>query len=184
MDLTLYLVDLVGYVNNIDAGRKGLLVYGKEAEAHALYDSGIHSAINAFQEAQQSADCEKLVRSEFTYMTEELSLCASSDKDALDSLSKGVQDFRDAIRCLETVKDKEGYEAAEKTYPTYYKFRIQACPKDAYHSACVGHTARLRNSLRSTAVLQLEKEMFRQRLANMERAQEAYLVLQKGILGL
>jgi hypothetical protein len=120
MDLNGFLVNLIRYANDIDVGRRGLSVYGKEGEAHVTYESGVSSAIEAFKEAQKSADCEVLARSEFTFMTEELNLCTPGDKDkeARDSLSKGVQDFRDAIRCLKAVKDKAVYQGAETTYPT------------------------------------------------------------------
>jgi hypothetical protein len=182
MDQVSFLDSLIGYVNDIDVGRKGLIVFGKEEKSHITYDSGIKKALIAFQDAQKTADCEILALSELSYLTVELNLCAPDDKDARASLTKGIQDFEDAVRCLETVKDKASYEAVEKSYPTYYKFRVQGYPKDAYHIACQGHDTRIHNSLRSTGVLSIEKDLLKQRLSNLETAQEAYIKLQEAAL--
>jgi hypothetical protein len=55
-------------------------------------------------------------------------------------------------------------------------------PKDAFHVACAGHKARLDNILKSPGINLLEKELLKQRQANMITAQSVYLEMQKKLL--
>ncbi|MCL1836853.1 MAG: hypothetical protein FWG46_04820 [Treponema sp.] len=56
-------MDLLGLVDritaaeiNIDSGRKGFAIRGKEQEGRILYETGIARALLAFQEAQSTFD--------------------------------------------------------------------------------------------------------------------------------
>jgi hypothetical protein len=183
MDQTGFLVKLTGYVNDIDDGRKGLDTDGDEHEGRVSYEKGISGALKSFQEAQKAADCQIIILAELAFMQQELQFCHEDDKDARTSLNKGIQDFTDALRCLKTVQKASAYRNLETGFPTYYTFRVGGYPKDAFHIACHSHSARLQNALRTTGVNMKEKELMKQRRANMGTAQAAYLELQRKALG-
>jgi hypothetical protein len=175
-------LDQTGLINNIfdsafniDNGRKGFAVPGKEREGRISYEKGIALALATFQEAQRSADPQTIIRVEATFLTQELQFCAKGDTDTRNSLAYAIQSFRDALRSLETVENAAGYKIAETTYPTDPKKRVQGFPADAFHQACGSHKTRLRNILRSPGIEMLEKALLKQRADNMKVAQGAYV---------
>jgi hypothetical protein len=163
-------------------GRKGLNVDGKEHEGRISYEKGITGVAIAFQEAQTTADPQILVLAELVFLQQELQFCHESDTDTHSSLIQAIQSFEDALRCLETLENETLYRGAETTYPTNQKYRIQGCPKDAFHLACVAHQTRLRNVLRSPGINMAEKVVLRQRALNMGTAQGSYIAKQKKAL--
>jgi hypothetical protein len=174
-------LDQIGLINdvitsayNIDDGRKGFAVSGKERQGRISYESGIALAMSVFQEAQRSADPQTLIRAEVGFLSQELEFCAKGDTDTRNSLTYAIQRFRDALRSLEAVEDAVMYKSAEKTHPTDPKKRVQGFPKDAFHQACASHNTRLRNILRTPGIEMLEKAMLKQRAANMKTVQGAY----------
>ena len=88
---------------NIDSGRKGFAIRGKEQEGRILYEDGVERAMAAFQEAQVSADPQTLILAEYTFISQELELCPKTDKDSIDSLTKAIQSFDDAFLALQGV---------------------------------------------------------------------------------
>ena len=61
-------MDLIGLVNsisnaatNIDSGRKGFAVMGKERAGRIAYERGIADALSAFKQAQTSADPQTII---------------------------------------------------------------------------------------------------------------------------
>jgi hypothetical protein len=183
MDLTGFLNNLVFIANDIDLGRKGLNVDGKEHEGRISYEKGITSAALAFQEAQTTAKPQTLILAELVFLQQELQFCHESDIDTHSSLIQAIQSFEDALRCLETLENETLYRGAETTYPTSPKYRIQDCPKDAFHLACTAHQTRLRNVLRSLGINVTEKAVLRQRALNMGTARRSYIEKQKKALG-
>jgi len=182
-------LDLIGYLGriskaaaNIDSGRKGFAIIGKEREGRISYEKGIAAALTAFKEAQATADPQIIILAEYTFLTQELQFCEKPDKESLSSLTKAIQSFDDAFRALKAV-EKSGYKTAEETYPHDKKFRVGGgFPKDSFHIACGSHKARLQNILRAPGIDPLEKALLKQRLLNLPAAQNGYIEKQKKAL--
>jgi hypothetical protein len=168
----------------IEAGRKGFAIRGKEAEGRMSYEAGISLALSAFEEAQTAADPQILLLAEYTFVDEELQFCYESDKDTLSSLTQAKASFDDAFLALEAVGDSSIYQGTEKTYPHDKKYRVSGFPKDAFHIACIAHRTRLQNVLRAPGIDPIEKDLLKQRFANMKTAQDGYSGKQKKALTL
>ena len=103
-------------VINIDFGRKGFAIIGKEREGRISYEDGVATAMSAFKEAQTTANPQAIILAEYTFLSQELQFCEKSDKDSLNSLTKAIQSFDDAFLALKAV-EKPGYKTADETYP-------------------------------------------------------------------
>ena len=163
---------------NIDSGRKGFATRGKEHEGRLSYEDGISESLSAFREAQAAADPQALILAEYTFLTQELQLCDKSDKDSIDSLTKAIESFDDAFLVLQVV-DNPGYKIMDKGFPHNGKYRVSSYPKDSYHIAYIAHRTRLKNILRSPGIDPIEKDLLKQRLANLSTAQSSYIEKQK-----
>ena len=168
-------------VINIDFGRKGFATKGKAEEGRISYEKGISEAMIAFQAAQASADPQIMLLAEYAFLVQELQFCHETDKFAFNSLSKAVQRFDDAFLALQAVEEP-GYKTAEKTYPHDKEYRISGFPKDAFHIAFSSHKTRLQNILRAPGIDPIEKDLLKQRLANLPVAQTSYIEKQKKVL--
>ena len=182
-------MDKIGWVDNIykaavniDYGRKGFGIRGKEQEGRISYEDGIADALSVFQKAQLSTNPEIIILAEYTFISQELEICNDTDKDSLSSLNQAVQSFDDAFLALKVVENSSGYQLAEKTYPHYKKYRVNNFPKDAFHIACHSHKTRLKNILRSPGIDQIEKALLKQRFSNLSTAQSSYIEKQKKVL--
>jgi hypothetical protein len=167
---------------NIDSGRKGFAVQGKEREGRVTYEIGIADAMAVFQKAQATSDPETMILVEYTFISQELQFCEETDKDSLSSLTKAIQSFDDAFLALKTVEDKPLYQGAENTHPHSKKYRVSGFPKDAFHIACISHKTRLQNILRTPGLDAIEKALLKQRLINLSAAQSGYIEKQKRAL--
>jgi hypothetical protein len=181
-------LDRIGLVNsiyaaaeNIDFGRKGFSIQGKEREGRISYETGIADALFAFKEAQVSVDPQTIILAEYTFISQELQFCEETDKDTLSSLTQAVQSFDDAFFTLQAVEES-GYRTAEKTYPHNGKYRVSGFPKDSFHIACISHKTRLQNVLRTPGIDPIEKALLKQRFANLSAAQNGYIEMQKKAL--
>jgi hypothetical protein len=184
LDLTGLLSDIYQSSINIDSGRKGFAVIGKEREGRISYEKGIAEALSKFQEAQITNNPQIIILSEYTFLSQELKFCYEADKDTLSSLTQALQSFDDAFLALEAVEDRTLYSGAEKTHPHNKKYRVKGYPKDSFHIACISHKTRLQNILRSPGIDPLEKALLKQRFDNLGAAQNSYLEKQKKALDL
>jgi hypothetical protein len=178
----------IGLVNDIneaasfiDTGRKGFAIIGKEREGRISYEYGIDRAMAAFQEAQNSANPQTIILSEYTFISQEFQLCEKTDTDTLSSLRKTIESFDDAFLALNAVEESH-YIAVEQSIPHNGKYRIYGFPKDSFHIACIGHRTRLQNILRSPGIDPIEKALLKQRLENLSTAQNSYIEKQKKVL--
>jgi hypothetical protein len=55
------------------------------------------------------------------------------------------------------------------------KYRVNGFPKDSFHIACIAHKTRIQNILRAPGLDLLEKELLKQRYANLFAAQNGYV---------
>ena len=166
----------------IDYGRKGFATRGKAEEGRISYETGIALAMETFKEAQATADPEITLLAEYTFITQELEFCEKTDKDAINSLSRGIRFFDDAFLALPIVKNKTLYQAVEKTFPHDEKYRFRGFPKDAFLFACGSHKARLENILKSPGIDPIEKALHKQRLETIKAGQKGYMEMQKKAL--
>jgi hypothetical protein len=178
MALTGLIAKIIRSVVDIDMGRKCFMIDGQEREGRILYELGSSTAMEVFT----IADPQIIIQSDHTYTEQELQFCHEDDKDTRSSLTTALQSFDDALLSYEAVLDPVGYKIADKTHPHYGDYRIQGCPKDAFHIACKAHVTRLRNSLRTPGVNMTEKAVTNQRIANMCAAKKGYLELQVAAL--
>ena len=167
---------------NIDFGRKGFASRGKAEEGRISYEDGISEALSAFKEAQISTDPHVLILAEYTFISQEFQLCDKTDMDTLSSLTQAIQSFDDAFLVLKIVEDKTLYLGAENSHPHNRKYRVGGFPKDSFHIACIAHRTRLQNILRSPGIDPIEKELLKQRFANLSAAQSGHLEKQKQAL--
>jgi len=185
----LAIIGLVDRINkaafNIDIGRKGFAIIGKEREGRISYEGGIAEAMSAFKEVQIIADPLTLLLVEYTFLTQELQLCDKSDTDTLNSLIKAIESLDDAFLALKAVEDKIMYQGTELTTPHNKKYRVKKVyPKDSFHIACISHQTRIKNILRTPGLDPIEKALLKQRLANLPTAQEGYIEKQRKALGI
>ena len=164
----------------IDSGRKGFATRGEEQEGRLSYEKGIARAMTAFLEAKDTADPGTIVRAEQIFLSQELQFCDKTDRDAQGSLTLAIQGFMDALACLGVVEDAALYKkAADKVIPSVPKYRIDGLPKDAFHIACRAHKTRIRNVLRAPGIDTIEKNLLKQRRANLSAAEKSYMEKQE-----
>ena len=78
MDQTGLLNNILVSANNINEGRKGFAIPGKEGQGRLSYEDGIALAMAAFQEARRSADPRAIILAETAFLTQELQHCAEA----------------------------------------------------------------------------------------------------------
>jgi hypothetical protein len=185
LDLILLINRIADAVLNIDTGRKGFAIIGKEREGRIAYEKGIAKAMSTFKEASnlrfaKSADPQAIIFAEYSFITQEFQFCPKDDKDSINSLTKAIQNFDDAFLALQIVENKTHYQNAEKTYSHDKKQRIkEGYPLDAFHFACRSHEARIKNLLKFPGIDPIEKALLKQRLLNLSIAQQGYIEKQK-----
>jgi hypothetical protein len=177
------LVSIVQRVYYIDLGRKGLATVGAAEDGRASFTKGLLAARAVFREVHDNAsnDLEALILVEHAYVTEERRYSGEPFVEA--SLSAALTSFDDALRVLVTVQDPVAYKNAETSWPHLRKYRYHTMPKDVFHIAANAHVTRLRNTLRSPGINNIEREVYEQRAKNMSAAQAAYFDLQKRAIG-
>jgi len=176
LDPTGFITRIFAATANIDAGRKGYATKGEERDGRVYYERGIAQALSAFAEVSASDDPKTIVLAEYTFVLQELHFCDKGDRDTFGSLTLAAQGFDDAFLCLEAVENAAGYgEIAEKVFPHTFKFRVRGFPKDAFHIACRAHKTRIRNVLRSPGIDTIEKNLLKQRRANLSVAEKSYM---------
>jgi hypothetical protein len=77
---------------------------------------------------------------------------------------------------LETVVDINAYRNAARTYPSKRK-DAKGLPMDAFREFIRSHSTRLTNRL-AGRIIQEEKDLIRQRKANLQKANQLYMALQ------
>ena len=186
MDRTGLLRDVFLSAENINKGKTWQNTAGLESNGRVTYQHGLDVAMNSFQSAQTHAvsDLELTILAEQTFIMQELQFCDSSNTQVKSSLERAIKSFDDALCVLTVVSDPLLYEAVEKSYPNQKEYRYKSTPKDAFHSACISHKARINNILKSPGINLIERQLLSQRSSNMATAQSIYLNMQKKSLGL
>jgi hypothetical protein len=170
--------------NAIDRGRKLLDTAGLEGKGRIDYRYGLALALEVFQEvySEVDKDIRQLMLVEIAFIRQELQLCSAAETDTKNSLQHSIDDFKDAINALDVVESGTPYQSVDKATSHRETCRVKGMPKDAFHMACSSHVTRLGNILRSPGINLAEKELLRQRKANIAVAQTIYLKKQQSVL--
>jgi hypothetical protein len=152
---------------------------GDTEEGLVFYQKGLAEAIAVFKQAFEGGDPQTIILVDEAFVTQERAFSDPHDAAANGSLKAAMAGFDEALRVLPTVRDAVAYQAAETTYSHNSDYRYKGMPKDAFHVACMGHYARLGNTLRTPGMNMLEKAVYQQRQANMSAVQSVYLALQE-----
>lgn len=184
MDRAGFLDKILASATNIYEGRLGLDSDGGEHEGRINYQGGLALAMDAFTQIQtQSADdVDMFIVAEYTFLSQERQFCDPQDTKAITSLNKAIQEFDEAFLVLGVLQNAAIYRYLDKAFSHRPEFRYRKMPKDAFHVACAGHKARLDNILKAPGINLFEKELLKQRYANMATAQSAYWEKQKKII--
>jgi len=182
-------LDPIGLANSIysatadiDVGRKGYAVIGKEREGRISFEDGIAMALAAFKKAMASGDPQTMLLCEYIFLSQENQFCPEADKETHNSLAQAIESFDDAFLVLKAVENP-GYKIVDEAFPRNGKYRVKGCPKDSLHIACIAHKTRLQNILRTPGLDQIERDLLKQRLLNLPAAQDGYVKKQKKALG-
>jgi hypothetical protein len=168
-------------VRAIARGRIGLRTDGQEHEGRLSFEKGLREAMEVFAEAQTSRDPLLMLLAEYVYIGQELAGSSPNEKEARSSCEAAMQDFDDAFLCLKTVVNALMYRGAENTHPHRAKFRYKGMPKDAFHTAYIGHRTRVKNSLRKIGVDPAEQDLQELRMSIFNTAQQVYLEKQQSV---
>jgi len=148
------------------------------------YEEGINGLSAAFAEALDSQDPRIILLADWVYQNQELEFSRQAVRESAASISQGIDDFNDALRCLAVLEKENIYLDVEQTYPaSRSKFRYKGMPRDAFHVACSGHLTRLRNALMTPGMNALEESLYKRRQINIVAAQKIYLGKQTAALG-
>jgi hypothetical protein len=112
------------------------------------------------------------------YTSCELSASQGSEPVAVSSAQSAVRKFEEGLAALEAVGNPQRYEAVHTVLSTEPSFRYKGMPKDAFHVACMSDIARVRNGLSRMGLSKEDKAIAHKRIAVMNGAQNAYLLLQ------
>jgi hypothetical protein len=137
--------------------------------------------MSIFQQAQTTADPQTILLAEYTFITQELEFCEKTDKDAINSLSRGIRFFDDAFLTVKAI-EKPDYKIADDLFPHDAKYRIKGYPLDSFHIAIEGHKGRLKNILKTPGLDPIEKALLKQRLDAIKAGQEGYGEMQRKVL--
>ncbi|MDR0454916.1 MAG: hypothetical protein LBH05_08910 [Deferribacteraceae bacterium] len=163
----------------IYTGRIGLYTQGSESKGRLSFLKGVDLALKTFRDATSYKDPIILIQAELLFLTQEIHFCDKSDKTTLRSIDTAITGFNDALKAISVVKSAKLYKAAEMTYPTADKYRLNGVPKDALHIACNSHRTRLQNTLRTPGMNMNEKALYRQRVDNIMLARALYVEMQR-----
>jgi hypothetical protein len=182
MDTIGLLNRIIKAVEAIAKGRAGLATKGSAEEGLAHYQDGLVEAMAVFKEAVESGDPQTMILVDDAFVAQERVCGDPHDAAANGSLAAAAVGHDEALRVLPTVRDAVLYRAVETSYPQDTHYRYKGMPKDAFHVACMGHHARLGNTLRTPGLNMLEKAVYQQRQTNISAVQDVYFELQQTAL--
>jgi hypothetical protein len=161
-------LDKAGLLSKINAGvitiyqgRQWLDTEGLEGDGRISYKTGLAIAMEAFKEVcvHAAEDLELLFLAEYTFLIQELNLCAPADTNAKTSLMAAIHEFDEGFLAFGILQKAENYKPIHEALSTRTEFRYRGMPKDAFHVACAGHYQRITNSLKVSGINPAEKRV-------------------------
>jgi hypothetical protein len=167
----------------ITTGRDAWDTEGLEAMGRVTFRKGIAEATLAFKEACDSDSVKTIAQSELTFVSQELLFCDKGNKYVMDSLNASITDFKDVLNALKSLEKEDIYKHTDNFYSTRREGdRIGGLPNDVVHKAFKSQKARLQNSLKTSTVGSVERELVLQRIENLDHGRNLYKAMQKDAL--
>ena len=152
----------------------------KETTPEALtFQNGLKGTLGMYKELAEAKDPEAILKSEQIALIQEKEFANSAEM--VNSIKPGLTQIEEARQSLELVHDSETYPKVTAAFSD--KRKQGGLPLDGFREFIKSHQARLTNRLKSEGSHE-EKNILRQRKANLKVANEAYTKLQKKALGI
>ncbi|WP_320170452.1 hypothetical protein [Maridesulfovibrio sp.] len=152
----------------------------KENTPEAIaFQNGLKDTLGMYKELAEYQDPEAILKAEQIALIQEKEFANSAEM--VNSIKPGLTQLDEARQSLELVHDSEAYHKAASTYAG--KRKQGGLPLDGFRKFIKSHQARLTNRLKADGSHE-EKNILRQRKANLKVANEAYIKLQKKALGM
>ncbi len=152
------------------------------SEQFQQYTTGLEKTLLALRNLGKSGDIDRIVSVEATFVAMEHRLHQKQDPSVLPSLKAAIEDFKVIHDDLKLVKVPEHYQIAAVSY--HSKKKLHGVVTDGCHEAFNSHITRLGNRMSAVGISVPEKNILRQRQANMRTAKELYIDLQRKALGI
>jgi hypothetical protein len=166
----------------IARGRDYINKLGHEEMGVVIVRKGVAMAIDVFKEAKATKDVKVILQAELTFIGQELLNCNNSFTRG--SLEKAETNITDALNSYSILSETASYPDAEQTHSTSPKYRIKSAPRDAFHNGCESHMTRLRNTVKSTEIPDVTRELYQLRIDCLKEAKEIYIKMQHTTLGI
>jgi len=147
------------------------LEVSKERQAR---DKSLAITLMLLKRVAATKDINLILATEKLLISQELSLYANSPEEQ-NSIKTALSQLEDAERALLIVRNPESYRTAANTYPA--KRKESGLPLDSFREFIKSHSTRLTNRLAGHLAMP-EKELLRQRKANLQQAKQFYIELQ------
>jgi len=154
----------------------------RESREGVAYTKALAVTLGLLKEIGSSKDVDLIVQSEASLLTLELQTIGAHDPSVVSSLKTATMDFNVIKNALKTVKNPVLYQAAVTTY--HFKKKAHGVVADGCHEAMNSHITRLGNRMSAVGISISEKNILRQRQANMRIVKELYIDLQRKALGI
>jgi predicted nucleotidyltransferase len=152
-----------------------LLDASKERQA---LDTALSKTLALYKEMESVRDIPVLLAAERLILTHELHNFANSPEDH-NSIQTALNQLADAEKAMNIVMLSDAYQKATDTYAA--KRMENGLPQDGFREFIKSHVTRLTNRL-AGQLSGSEKEILRQRKANLLAARDAYIALQRKAL--
>ncbi len=153
------------------------LAESKEAQAH---DAGLRATLQLLKESRADKDIKMALGIEMMLLHDELAKYANSPEEA-GSIKAALEQLAEAQKSLAVIQEPQSYRAATATYSGK---RMEAgLPLDSFREFLKSHVTRLSNRLAGPFSM-LEKNILRQRKENLSMVKDAYITMQRNVLGL
>lgn len=146
------------------------------------YTEGLSNTTELLKKVAEMKDLELILQVESVLVHQERQHIARKDKSSIPSLNDAVEDFDTIERVFKILKSPSTYKDATSGYGI--RQRINGIPIDGFHHAVKSHILRLGNRVKTVGVLVPEKNLVKQRQANMRIAKELYIALQCKAVGI
>ena len=154
----------------------------EETELFKGYSEGLAQTHGALKEVGKTGNIDLIVQVEESLLNLENSLYGEGDPSVRPSLNAASVDLSVITKSIGVVRSAEYYQQVDTTI--HPKKKIRGVPTDGCHEALNGHITRLGNRMNTVGVTVQEKNVLRQRQANMKTAKKLYIGLQAKALGI
>ena len=179
MDQTGSLVELLAASSASDWRNKARV---EKTHPFQNYAKGLADTLNILKLANKSKNIGLLINAENALVELEKAVHSDKDPSVQSTLNAATVDLSVITKSIGVVRSAEYYQQVDTTI--HPKKKIHGVPTDGCHEALNGHVTRLSNRMSAVGISIPEKNVLRQRQANMRTAKELYIGLQAQALGI